>query len=230
MTCSLSRLRVNAGREGLCLHCELLVAEGRMSCCIGSPCSTAEISKENAAHLTPPPLLQITKTQLAAGQTLTVTLLPRTSPAARGVRIVPDWTTGVDPIFLGYNKKQGQFLSSTFLNDAIVSDHADEPTLQPVNSTFCLQLHRVPPLWDPAATDCQCAAASTGYVPINTTQGCGLSPPVPCPYCGSCELTVKCWHAPCSPRRTAGERLRLQNQHLPGRHHQPVRRLGKHLG
>lgn len=57
------------------------------------------------------PLLQVTGTELRAGQTIEIRLLPRSNPASVGVRIAPTWVSGKDPFFLGLRDRAGTLLS-----------------------------------------------------------------------------------------------------------------------
>lgn len=54
------------------------------------------------------PVSQITGAELEPGSTITVQLLPQSSPEAKGVRIVPGWAQDKTPVFLGFRDRTGE--------------------------------------------------------------------------------------------------------------------------
>jgi hypothetical protein len=50
---------------------------------------------------------QLDGTSLKAGQTVRATLLSQAVASSAGLRIVPSWVAGVDPVFVGFRTKRG---------------------------------------------------------------------------------------------------------------------------
>ena len=50
---------------------------------------------------------QLDGTSLKAGQTVRATLLSQAVTSSAGLRIVPSWVAGVDPVFVGFRTKRG---------------------------------------------------------------------------------------------------------------------------
>ena len=77
------------------------------TCAMGYCCANRCFNTPHAWQLGWVTVRQLDGSSLAAGQTITTTLASQAVSTRSGVRIVPSWVAGVDPIFLGYRTQAG---------------------------------------------------------------------------------------------------------------------------
>ena len=77
------------------------------TCTMGYCCSDRCPNTPHAWQMGWLSVQQLDGTSLKAGQTVRATLLSQAVTSSAGLRIVPSWVAGVDPVFVGFRTKRG---------------------------------------------------------------------------------------------------------------------------